>query len=242
MERSGFLKRRFLAAAGVFIAAGALFAAVQISGLAPRTLEIIARSGPLAPLLFLGLFTAACVFMLPTFYLTIGAGFLFGPLTGFIVASFSVITGATAAFLAARAGSDRAAGKILASPGFAALREAVDEEGWKIVFLCRLSPILPFNLLNYAFGLSDIPLSRYFFATWAGSIPWTALYVYMGSMAADLAGLSGAPVIPTGGLARLFYWAGIAATTGATVMAGRIARKALRRRLRDNNPGKKEEG
>lgn len=236
MKHPGIWKKGLFAAGAVLAAGGAIWAA-RASGTPSRALELVAASGPLAPLVFWAVFTAACVFMLPTFYLTIGAGFLFGPVWGFLVASLSVISGAGAAFLAARAGSGRAGKKILASPGFAALREAVDAGGWKIVFLCRLSPVLPFNILNYAFGLTGIPFSRYFFATWAGSIPWTAMYVHAGSLAANLSGLAALPSAPSGGWAKTAYWAGAAATAGATVMAGRIARKTLIKRLKSDKPG-----
>ncbi|NLK19044.1 MAG: TVP38/TMEM64 family protein [Synergistaceae bacterium] len=237
MKPSGFKKKAFLMA-GVLAAGGAFYAAGK-PGAATKVLELVAASGPWAPLAFWAVFAASCAAMLPTFYLTIGAGFLFGPAKGFVAASSSAVSGATVSFLISRAGSGRAVQKIAGSPGLAALKEAVDEEGWKIVFLCRLSPLLPFNVLNYAFGLTGIPLSRYFLATWAGSIPWTAMYVYMGSLAADLAGLSALPPALSGGWGKAFYWGAAAATAATTAAAGRIARRALKKRL---NREKQESG
>lgn len=230
MKPSSFCKKAFLIA-GVLAAGGMFYAAAGKPEAATKILELIAASGAPAPLVFWAVFTASCAAMLPTFYLTIGAGFLFGPAKGFIAASISAVSGATASFLISRAGSGRAVPKIADSPGFTALIEAVDEEGWKIVFLCRLSPLLPFNVLNYAFGLTGIPFSRYFLATWVGSVPWTAMYVYIGSLAADLAGLSTLPPALSGGWGKAFYWTAAAATAATTAAAGRIARRALKKRL-----------
>jgi len=64
--------------------------------------------------------------------------------------------------------------------------EAVAREGWKIVALTRLSPVFPFNLLNYAFGLTNVRVRDYVVASWAGTLPGTILYVYLGSLAGDL--------------------------------------------------------
>ena len=66
---------------------------------------------------------------------------------------------------------------------FAAVDEAVAHEGWKIVALTRLSPLFPFKLLNYAFGLTSVRVRDYVVASWAGTLPGTIVYVYLGSLA-----------------------------------------------------------
>jgi len=226
----------FAAAAVLLVAVAA--AAVFFSGredawgIFLKLLQAVKRSGPLGPLVFLALFTAACVFLLPTFYLTIAAGLLFGLWEGFAVATVSVAAGASAAFLISR---HRVRSGLLGLWGeetrFLALDEAVTEDGWKIVFLSRLSPAFPFNIVNYAFGLTSIPFPVYFAASWAGSIPWTLMYVYSGSLAADFAGLR-----PEAAAGSPLKWVvsllGLIATAAATIIAARTAGRALKKRLR----------
>lgn len=230
-------KKYLYASAAVVLAAGAAFFALSSGGTGLRQLFLkflgaVERSGPFGPLVFLALFNGACVFLLPTFYLTIGAGVLFGLRAGFLVATLSVASGASAAFLFARY---RVRRRILETWGsntsFLALDEAVAEDGWKIVLLSRLSPAFPFNILNYAFGLTAIPFPVYFAASWAGSIPWTFMYVYSGSLAADIAGLH--PEMAQGSkLQWALSFLGLAATAAATITASRTAGRALKKRLR----------
>jgi len=110
--------------------------------------------------------------------LTLGAGILFGVLRGSIIVSIAATLGATAAFLIARyVAREWVARKIAAHPKFAAVDQAVASEGWKMVGLIRLSPIFPFSLMNYAFGLTRVSLRDYFFASWIGMLPGTVMYV-----------------------------------------------------------------
>src|SRR5207302_6285236 len=96
--------------------------------------------------------------------------------------------GATAAFLVGRyLARDWVAHRIEANQKFKAIDQAVGREGGKIVLLTRLSPIFPFNLLNYAFGVTQVTLRSYFLASAVGMIPGTILYVYIGSVAGMVA-------------------------------------------------------
>ncbi|MBU6430416.1 MAG: VTT domain-containing protein, partial [Cyanobacteria bacterium REEB65] len=104
---------------------------------------------------------------------------------------------------------------------------AVAAEGWKIVLLTRLSPVFPFNLLNYAFGITEVSLKDYFFASWIGMLPGTILYVYAGSLAGDLAALGRGRA--RGPLEWTFYAIGLAATVAVTLYITRVARKAIDR-------------
>ena len=118
-----------------------------------------------------------------------GAGVVFGLVRGFVIVSISATLGATAAFLVGRyLARAFIAAKIEGHPKFAAIDEAVAREGWKIVALLRLSPVVPFNVLNYAFGVTRVSLRDYVVASWIGMMPGTLLYVYLGSIAGDLAG------------------------------------------------------
>ncbi|MGH7781552.1 MAG: TVP38/TMEM64 family protein [Candidatus Binataceae bacterium] len=190
----------------------------------------IASLGPRAPIAFVGAYIAAAVLFIPGAILTISAGFLFGLIHGTIYVSIGATLGATAAFLIGRyVARDWVARKLDGSSKFKAIDQAVAREGWKIVGLARLSPIFPFNLLNYAFGLTDIPLKDYFLASWAGMVPGIVMYVYIGTLAGDLARAesggttSNAPVWPV-------EIAGLIATVAVVIYVTYVARKALGQR------------
>jgi uncharacterized membrane protein YdjX (TVP38/TMEM64 family) len=175
----------------------------------------------------------ATVLFLPGSILTLGAGVVFGLARGAVIVSISATLGATAAFLVGRyAARDWVAGKIAGNPKFKAIDEAVAHEGWKIVGLTRLSPVFPFNLLNYAFGLTRVSLWHYVLASWIGMMPGTVMYVYLGSVAGDLAA-AGSRASRTPAEWAL-YAVGLAATIGVTVYVTRLARRALARRAVSN--------
>ena len=139
---------------------------------------------------FIVLYILATVLFLPGSILTLGAGLLFGLVLGFVYVSIASTLGATAAFLTGRyLARDWVARKIEGNTTFRAIDDAVAEGGWRIVGLTRLSPIFPFNMLNYAFGLTQVSLRDYFFASWIGMMPGTVMYVYLGSLAGSLAAL-----------------------------------------------------
>ncbi len=154
-------------------------------------------------LILLALFyIVACVLMLPGSILTLGAGFIgatlwpdnlaMALLGGGLAASTGATLGATAAFVLGRTVlRDVAAARIEGNPKFRALDEAIAKNGFKMVFLVRLSPAFPFNLLNYALGLTKVSLRDYFLASWIGMIPGALLYVYLGATAQSLAAATG---------------------------------------------------
>jgi uncharacterized membrane protein YdjX (TVP38/TMEM64 family) len=191
-------------------------------------LEWIASLGAIAPLAFVVLYILACVFLIPGSIVTIGAGVLFGLVRGVIWVSLGATIGATCAFLLGRyLARDWVAHKIAGNPRFRAIDAAVGREGWKIVALTRLSPVFPFNLLNYAYGLTRVRLRDYVIATWAGIIPGTAMYVYIGTLAGSVAGLSSTANRPTAARWALDL-AGFAATAAVAWYVARLARHALR--------------
>jgi uncharacterized membrane protein YdjX (TVP38/TMEM64 family) len=107
------------------------------------------------------------------------------------------------------------------------LDETVAREGWKIVALTRLSPVVPFNLLNYAFGLTNVRLRDYVIASWVGTLPGTILYVYLGSLAGDLTRVATGEVESTPA-EWTFYAIGLLATIAVTVYVTRVSNLALR--------------
>ncbi|MEI7638478.1 MAG: TVP38/TMEM64 family protein [Syntrophus sp. (in: bacteria)] len=196
----------------------------------------IDAAGPIGPLVFFGLYIAACVFMLPGLILSLGAGAVavFGVVNGSLLVSLSSTAGATAAFLVGRyLARDLVARRVAGKATFSSIDEAVASEGWKIVGLTRLSPVFPFNLLNYAFGLTRVSLRDYVLASWIGIMPGTVMYVYLGLLAGSLAELG----VKEGGHARspvewALYAVGLIATVVVTVVITRIARRALSRRMK----------
>jgi uncharacterized membrane protein YdjX (TVP38/TMEM64 family) len=193
-----------------------------------NALDWIRNLGALAPVAFIAIYIAATVLFIPGSILTIGAGVIFGVVRGSIYVSIAATLGATAAFLVGRyLARNWVASKIEGNAKFKSIDDAVAKEGWKIVILTRLSPAFPFNLLNYAYGLTRVRLRDYFFASWAGMIPGTILFVYIGSLTGDLAQVAG------GGEKRpaaswVLYAIGFLATLGVAIYATRIGARALK--------------
>jgi len=192
------------------------------------------------PLVVILAYIAATVLFMPGSVLTLGSGFLFGVAMGTVWASIGSTLGAAAAFLVGRTvARDWVARKVSGKPKFTAIDEAVGEEGAKIVFLTRLSPIFPFNLLNYAFGLTKVRFWHYFFASWIGMLPGTVMYVYLGSAARSLAQIA-AGRVEGGSAQRIFFWIGLAATVAVAVFVTRIARRALKEKISEREQGVSE--
>ena len=196
-----------------------------------QVLQSVSELGPWGPAAFLLVYVGATVLLLPGSILTLGAGFVYGLGWGTVLVSASSTLGATASFLIGRhLARDGVAGRIRAYPRFAAVDEAVAREGRKVVVLTRLSPAFPFNLLNYAFGITRVKVRHYILASWLGMLPGTILYIYIGSLAGDLATLG------IGERTRTpeewaFYVIGLAATAALTIQVTRLARRALEKRV-----------
>jgi len=229
-KMSRFLQPKLLLAIVAIVAVTVTVKHFGSEAMVKQTLAWIARVGPLAPIAFVGAYIVAAVLFVPGAILTISAGFLFGLIHGTIYVSIGATLGATAAFLIGRhVARNWVARKFDGNPKFKAIDQAVAREGWKIVGLARLSPIFPFNLLNYAFGLTNIPLKDYFLASWAGMVPGIVMYVYIGTLAGDLARAesgsttSNAPGWPV-------EIAGLIATVTVVIYVTYVARKALQQR------------
>lgn len=181
--------------------------------------------------LFVIIYVVATVAVLPGSLLTIAAGFIYGPLRGLLIVSPTSVVAATAAFLLGRTVFRKWAKKKLArSPKASAVDRAIGRESFKLIVLLRLSPLIPFNLLNYALGLSSVRLDRYVIASFIGMLPGTWLYVYLGSLATTTAELAEAG--EEGGTAKLALMiAGLVATVIAVIVLTRAARRALDQEL-----------
>ena len=226
--------RSLVKGALILIALAGLFAlarAFDVQQLLRDALDWISSLGPWGGVFFVVLYVLATVLFLPGFILTLAAGVLFGVVWGSVAVSVGSVAGATLAFLIGRyLARNWVARRIEGNEKFEAIDQAVAREGWKIVGLVRLSPVFPFNLLNYAFGITKVSLKDYFLASWVGMLPATVMYVYVGSLAGDLATLGSQERSRTPGEWGL-YLVGLAATVVLTVYITRIARKALQKKV-----------
>ena len=204
---------------------------VNAQSLLQSALQWIRELGPWGWVIFVLLYIATAVLLLPAVVLTLGAGAVFGVAKGWVIVSVAATLAATAAFLVGRhVARGWVARRIEGNPTFTAIDEAVGREGWKIVGLTRLSPAFPFNLLNYAYGVTRVSLRHYVLASWIGMMPGTLMYVYLGSLAGDLATVGTGRSVRTPAEWAL-YVVGLLATVAVTVYVTRIARAALRRRI-----------
>ena len=190
----------------------------------------IEHLGAWGPVAFIVTYNLATVLFIPGSVLTLGGGVIFGLWWGSIYVFIAASLGATFAFLIGRYLSrDRVVKYMEAHPKFKALDRAVSQEGFKIVFLTRLCPLFPFNLLNYALGITQVSLKDYVLGSF-GMIPATILYVYSGSLVGELAAIDAATGY-TNPQASAVKWLinimSFSATVAVTVYITRIARKAL---------------
>lgn len=140
--------------------------------------EWIESLGALGPVVFIVLYIVAVVAAFPGSVLGVGAGALFGSVVGVIAVSIGSTIGASAAFLIARYfARDATARWLLRSEKFKKLDSMTEKHGAIMVALTRLVPIFPFNLLNYGFGLTRVPLWTYVFWSWLCMLPGTIVYV-----------------------------------------------------------------
>jgi len=181
--------------------------------------------------LFIAVYVIAEVALLPGSLFTLAAGFAYGPVGGLLVASPASVLAATVAFLLGRTVlRDWIRTRIARYPKARALDKAIGTNSFKLILLLRLSPVIPFNILNYALGLSDAKVGRYVVASFIGMLPGTWMYVYLGSLATTAAGLTDAS--RGGGPQRLaLTLAGLAATVIVVVLVTRSAQRALEEEL-----------
>lgn len=191
---------------------------------------------------FIALYALATVAFVPGSLLTLGAGVVYGLVQGSLYVLIGASLGAVLAFLVGRYfAREWVAKRIEKNAKFKAIDEAVGREGFKIVLLTRLSPIFPFNLLNYAFGITGVSLQDYALGC-VGMLPGTLLYVYIGSLAGSLAMLSSETQTANPIVQWTVRGIGFVATVAITLYITRIARKALsesvsEEKLSDEFPG-----
>jgi len=216
------------AAAVVALVAALLLFGQRVAGYLPEFSAWVNGLGLWGPVVFVLGYAVATVAFIPGSLLTLAGGAIFGlgEGTAFVFAGASL--GATGAFLASRylvrGAVER---RVAAEPRFAAIDRAVGREGFKIVVLLRLTPVVPFVLLNYALGLTRVKLSHYVGA-FVGMFPATLLYVYYGKVLGDVAEVAAGVEVEQGWGTWVATGIGLAATVAVIVVVTRIARRALR--------------
>jgi len=186
--------------------------------------------GALGPLVFILGYAVATVAFIPGSVLTGAAGFIFGLAWGTLYTLVGATLGASADFLIARYLARGAIERRIADdPRFRAIDRAVGREGFKIVALLRLSPVFPFNLLNYALGLTKVRFLHYFAAS-AAMLPGTLLYVYYGA-AADSLTAAGGGKTEKGPGDWILLGIGLVITIIVTTFVTRLAGRALRQEI-----------
>lgn len=208
--------------AAVFVLARSLFSGPVAAGFQ----ESIRALGPWGPVALGLVYVVGTVLLVPASPLTIAAGAVFGLGVGTLTVSLASTTGAALAFLIARyLARDRVVHLLEGRPRLAALDQAIDEGGWRVVALLRLSPAVPFNLQNYFYGLTSIRFWPCILTSWIAMLPGTFLYVYLGQV--------GGAVVSGNRSRSGMEWAalavGLLATAALTIYLTRLARKRLAR-------------
>ena len=185
--------------------------------------------------LYAAAYAVFSVLLLPVFFMTIAAGYFFGLVPGVLAVWAGATAGAAAAFLLGRyAARDRVARAAARSPRFAAVDRAIGRKGWRVVFLLRLSPLIPFVLSNYFYGITSVPFGQYALASWAGMLPLAVFYASLGAAAHRAA--RGEPP-PAGATPWIVFALGAAITIAAAVYVRRLARKAIEEKAEDPTTG-----
>ena len=180
--------------------------------------------------IFIAVYAAATVLLAPGVILTIGAGFAFGLWKGFLAVSAGATLGASLAFLVARfVARDKIEAMARRSIKFQRIDNAIGKQGAKLVFLLRLSPVIPFNLSNYFYGLTAVKFWPYVRASWIGMMPGTFLYVYIGTAGKAAVAAAGGEAVKHGWQYWTFMGIGLVATIVVTIWVTKIARDALKK-------------
>ncbi|MBA3563027.1 MAG: TVP38/TMEM64 family protein [Gammaproteobacteria bacterium] len=187
----------------------------------------IQQLGVWGGVVFAAVYVLATVLVMPAWPLTVVAGLAYGVAIGFPLVLVSATVGATLAFLVARYLLRQQVEKKLGERNlFRAVDRAISDKGWRVVGLLRLSPVVPFNLQNYLYGITGIRFWHYVAATFIGMMPGTLMYVYFG--AAGMAAVGGGSESGEGDTLKWsFFAAGLVATIVVAVIVTRRARQEL---------------
>ncbi|MCC5790761.1 MAG: TVP38/TMEM64 family protein [Opitutales bacterium] len=192
--------------------------------------EWVAELGWVGVLVFMGVYLLATVLLLPGAPLTIGSGFIFGLGWGFVAVSVGATAGAALAFLIGRfLAREKIEEATKDKPKFQSVDRAIGNRGAKLIFLLRLSPLIPFNLSNYFYGLTAVRFWPYTLASFFGMMPGILVYVYIGTLGrAGVEAAAGGAERARSPLEYVLLVAGLIATVAVTVWVSRIASAAIK--------------
>lgn len=231
-SRESLLRRhrnKALAAGAALAALGALAFYFRLDRLILPAVEWIRGQGVWGALVFIALYVVGTVAMVPGSVLTLSCGFVYGLLWGEVIVSIAATIGASASFLIGRyLARDWVGDKIADYPRFAAVDRAVGEQGFKVVLLTRLSPFIPYFLLNYALGLTRVRFRDYVAGTWLGMIPVTTLIVYFGTLLTSITEAASKNALPTD---APWLVGGFVVTAVMVALVGRVALRAWKQAI-----------
>jgi len=189
---------------------------------------VVHRLGPWGPLLFIVIYSVAVIVLIPASWMTMAGGAVFGILPAAVYALVAATIGSTAAFLIGRyVARGFVARHLDARPRFAAIDRAVSADARRIILLLRLSPVTPFNFLNYGLGLTAISVWDFVIGS-LGMVPGAFMYAYAGSLAGQALAVAGQAAVPRNTSYYAMLAAGLVATAAASALVARAARRALR--------------
>ncbi len=180
--------------------------------------EWVSDFGVIAPLVYICFYIVATLFFLPGLPITVLSGLAFGPVLGVVYAAIGAIIGVSLAFLVARyVARELVESWVAGNKQFQKIDEKVEQQGWRILMFTRLVPIFPFNLQNYAYGLTKIKFLTYLPVSAIFMLPGTIAYVQIG----------GALVSGEGNLRRTLLYLSIA---GVLILFVSLIPRFLRKR------------
>lgn len=197
----------------------------------------VEKLGPFGVVVYALIYALATVLFIPGSVLTLAAGLIFGVGLGTVAAWSGAVLGSSLSFLIGRYfARAKIEAKTKGNKQFEAIDEAVGKQGWKIIGLLRLSPLIPFNVSNYFYGVTKVGFWPYVLASAVGMLPGTLLYVYLGAV--GKAGLDGGEKQHST-VEYVFFGVGLLATIAVTIWVGRIAKDALAKSGATKGEGKK---
>lgn len=214
-------------AIGLLLLVGVILLARQAGGYIPALASWVEAQGYWGPIIYIGVYAIATVLFIPGALMTLAGGAIFGIVKGTAYVFLAAVIGSGAAFLTGRYfARGWIESRFAGSPRFDAVDRAVAQDGLKITFLLRLSPVFPFNFINYALGLTQVSFRDYMIAS-VGMLPGTLLYVYYGRVIGDVAALAGGAAPEKTPASYAVTALGLAATIAVTAIVTRTARRAL---------------
>ncbi|ESQ34503.1 hypothetical protein EUTSA_v10008173mg [Eutrema salsugineum] len=201
----------------------------QINTFLTQFSTLIEGYGPAGYALFIAVYAGLEILAIPALPLTMSAGLLFGSVVGTIIVSISGTMAASVAFLIARYfARERILKLVEGNKKFLAIDKAIGENGFRVVTLLRLSPLLPFSLGNYLYGLTSVKFVPYVFGSWLGMLPGSWAYVSAGAFGRAIIQEESNVGLPGGNGQLLTLGLGLLVTALAATYVTRLAKDAIK--------------